>query len=127
MANEARVRKAFRAIGVDLKSATGTIIIPALAGKFFIPRQAFAVIVSRTGSGTVPNFKIGNAGTWDIHAAGALGSSAHLAGEEVEIAIDGTSRTPRVDIGTTGISVTITGASTYTTHTADFYLEGYIL
>jgi hypothetical protein len=127
MANEARIRKAFRAIGVNLKSAAGTIIIPALAGKFFVPRQAFAVMVTRTGSGVVPSFKIGNAGTFDIHAAGALGNSAHLAGEVIEIPIDGTSRTPRVDIGTTGISVTITVASTFTTDTADFYLEGYVL
>ncbi len=121
----ARVRKAYEILGVNLKSATGTLIVPAQAGKLFIPRLAFAKIATRTGSGSLPSVKIGNGGTWDVHAAAALGTSAHVATELVELALDGTSRMFAFDIGTTGISVTVTAASTYTTHTADFYLEGY--
>jgi hypothetical protein len=125
---KARATKAYESLAtVDLKSATGTIIVPVESGKLFLPRAAWAKIDTRTGSGSVPSIKIGNGGTWDLHAAAALGSAANLAGELVELALNGTSRMFAFDVGTTGISVTVTVASTYTTHTARFWVEGYLL
>jgi hypothetical protein len=126
----ARVRKAYEALGVNLKSATGTIIVPAQTGKFFIPREAFAKIATRSGSGTLPDISIlkvgGGVGDVLVDTTGGFASGI-LAGQLVEIALDGTATLQAVDIGSVGISVVVDVASTYTTHTADFYLEGYIL
>jgi hypothetical protein len=123
----ARVRRAFELTGVNLKSAAGTLIVPvpAVGSKLFLPRQAFARIATKTGSGAEPSVKIGNGGTYDIHAAAALPS--RVVGQFVELALDGTSFMQAFDVSATGISVTVTVASTFTVHTADFYLEGYLI
>lgn len=117
----------FLVTGVNLKSAASTLFFAAMTGKKFIPRALFCKIATRTGTGTLPTVKVGNGGTWEASNSATLGTSSHIAGEIVEMALNGTSRMFAFDIGTTGISVTVTGASTYTTHTADFWLEGYLV
>jgi len=124
LAGTAQATRYFYVFDVNLKSATSTLIVPAVTGKKFIPRAMWCDIKTRTGSGSLPSIKIGNGGTWDIHVAAALGSAANVAGETIDLAFDGTSRKFVVDVSTTGISVAVTVASTYTTHTADFWIEG---
>jgi len=118
-------------VPVNLKSAAATLIVPVMTGKRFIPRTAFMRIKTVAGgSFTTVSMKIGNGGAFEICAAQAftLAAGAGVANNLLEFAMNGSSVKSAFDIGTTGISVTVTVASNMaTTHVADVYLEGYVI
>jgi hypothetical protein len=125
---DALLKRAFFITGVNLKSAAGTLIVPVISGKRFIPRACIVRIVTASGAGTTATVKLGNGGAFDIAAAQGLGAGSMAANNLVELNLNGSSFKFAMDIGTTGISFTVTVASTLATaHTCDVYLEGYVV
>lgn len=108
---------------INLKSATTTIIAPTKSGMKFVVRAVYLQITAQTGSGSPASLSIGVVGASFPVATIGLGTTA--VGQMVEIAQNGTTKPTAQDVGTTGISVTVTAASTYTTQTADVVVEGY--
>ena len=123
------IEQSFPGLGINLKSAAGTLIVPAYTGKKFLPRAALIHIKTASGTGfTTFSAKLGNGGAFDIAASQAFGSItfAGVADTWLEMALNGSARKFAMDIGSTGISFTVTVASNISVaHTADVYLEGY--
>lgn len=120
----------FRAfdVSVNLKTASSVLIVPAITGKRFIPRACFLRIISAAGAGTTATVKVGNGGAFEICNAQSLGGGSIVANNLVELLLNGSTYKFAMDIGSTGISITVTVASTLATgHTAQVYLEGYII
>lgn len=124
----ALVLRGFDIYGVNLKTAAGTLIVPAISGKRFYPRTFWFRVATATGAGSTASVKLGNGGAFDLASAQSLGVGSTTANNILELLLNGSSFKFAMDIGTTGISVTVTTASTLATaHTADFFLEGYVI
>lgn len=107
---------------INLKSAITTVLAAPRAGTKFVVRAVYLTITAQTGSGTGPTLSIGVVGaSFPI----ATNSPAGAVGQQIEIPQNGTSKIAVQDVNTTGISVTVTASSTFTTHTADVTVEGY--
>lgn len=108
---------------INLKSATTTVLVPARSGQKFVVRAVYYRMTARTGSGSAPSISIGVVGASFPIATNSI--AATVTDQQVELAQNGTSKPTAQDVGSTAISVTVTAASTFTTHTADITVEGY--
>lgn len=123
--SEALIPQVFIQRAVTLNSIHALVILANQSGKKFIPKRCWLHITGKSGTGTQPVVKIGNGGAYEIHNAAAL--PAHNLDDIVELTLDGSARVFAVNIGTTGISITVSTASTYTGHQCTVYLEGFIV
>jgi hypothetical protein len=114
----------FAITGVDLKTVANTPFFGAFTGKKFVPRALFARIATRTGTGAFSaSITVSNGGAVNL-CYFPSGMPDAKANDIVELALNGSARMLGFDVGTTGISLSVTGASPYTTHTADFGWKG---
>lgn len=107
---------------INLKSATSTLIVPPRSGQKFVVLSCYVLITAITGGSTGPTIVIsGGAGPTNM-ASAAVGVAA--VGGNVPLTFYYTAVFP-LDVGTTGLSVTVTVASDATTHTGDVVVVGY--
>jgi hypothetical protein len=126
MATISYIRKPFYAPAVNLAASATTIIVPAISGAVFIPKQMYARLTQNPGAGTQASFTVGVSGATFPLVASTTVPLLTTAGQMFEIALNGTSVVQGQNISTNGIGITVT-AGTKTTYTADFFLEGFIL
>lgn len=129
----ARVLKAFGS-EVNLSMTTGgasIILVPAEAGKVFVPRAAWLRITGKSGSGANGTIKI-HCGAVDIVPITTIPSGSSAVGDVYELALlpanlSATSRLVQISIASQAITVSVGTAAALTTYTARVYLEGYKL
>lgn len=124
-------RAAFHVNVVNLKTAASTIIVPAMTGLRFLPRAAFLRFELVSSISVGPTISIGGgaafAGLTNIVDHQVISASTCLANRLVELVLNGSTFMWAMDIGSTGISVTVDTGATGTSLTGDIFLEGFIV
>ncbi len=133
MANDGLVAAFFRnTVAINLKTTGATQIVPAVSGKKFIPIAVRLYGVTMAGASTNATGSLGNNATSynNLCASQSIVTTptdGALFVATINLINSGTTYTPVLDIGTTGIFLNITGGASATTASGIILLEGLIV
>ena len=129
MADLAAIPKWFHVDGVNMKT-TGTVSIISARAKRLLVAQIFIVTRTRTGSGSGATLSFGSNSTSFDNVVGGVGGSltnqTAIGGVNfvITVALPTSEYREFCDLTTSGFKLNITTGSTYTTETADIWVEG---
>lgn len=117
-----------KAEDIDATATGQTAIVPARSGKRFIPVGTPLVrLKSISGTGTPPTISIGNDGSFvNVVAAVAL-TGLTVVNRLFNLSLLASLTKEAVDVGSVGIDVNVSVASTYDDYTIDVYVFGFYI